>query len=351
MRTPLPLIISFVLAITACLTVQAQSSEPASTRAFFNPQVSSRDVALNQSVTVSFTTLRPQVEDIDPLSVVLTALNSPAVRDDWRVWGEPRVEVDPKIGTLRSQFVLLPRQPGNLTIPDIPVRWLRGNQVARFGQVTVHEHLAHGARTISLPDDYHRIHGYTWGMSGEDVIQRSGISLQEDESPQRFRFAPRPGLSLEVRSGRLAVGRIEAPGLPFQQARGSFHERWGDTMPGSRSDAAMWMLGWIRIEARAEGDGTIVELTHEGIEERITRGEVQNKIFSLLEEGSGSTPSSPETAPQAPSRSEAPDDQTETPTLPRQDDTESSPAAPPSAFDPHAEFERQLRRTPDPDQR
>ena len=53
---------------------QLGSSPAIAQQGLLQPQSSSRDIAMNQAISVSFTTLRPQVDDINPLAIVEAAL-------------------------------------------------------------------------------------------------------------------------------------------------------------------------------------------------------------------------------------------------------------------------------------
>ena len=97
---------------------------------------------MNQTILVRFTTLRPQLEDVDPRVIVDAALSQGETAANWRLLGKPVIVDNEKVGTLNISFSLLPRVSGDVPLPEIPVRWLRGNQIASFGNAQVVELLS-----------------------------------------------------------------------------------------------------------------------------------------------------------------------------------------------------------------
>ncbi|TVR49018.1 MAG: hypothetical protein EA402_00265 [Planctomycetota bacterium] len=341
----------FTLVLLLTTVAVGLAEETQRSRAFFNPRVSTRDIALNQIVTITFTTLRPQVEEVDPEATVRAALVQPAASESWRLWREPRVEVDPKIGTLRIHIALLPRQTGTLELPEIPVRWLTGNQMARFGQVQVASSLAHGSSRLALSGDHQRVAGIEWGAPYEEVLGALNRPMGEADVSGELVVRADNGMELIIRGGRLAAARIRAPQVSFSQARAAFHERWGDSLPTQAEQTLLWMQGWIRIEATplpGASSGTLLTLTHEGIESRISRSLVESSVFNLLD--GGNPPAA--AAPAAPAAA-APVTRDDTAEPPSRGDPPAAERGtpPPAAFDPQAEFERQMQRALEEEQR
>ena len=84
----------------------------------------------------------------------------------------------------------------------------------------------------------------------------------------------------------LAAARIHAKGINANQAQQAFLDRWGDSQPSDEPQLTRWIIGWVRIEAMANGSNqTVIELTHEGIEADIARQQIEDKVFDVLDGG------------------------------------------------------------------
>ena len=323
----------------------SEVKKPTRSRAFYNPKVSSRDIAMNQAISVSFTTLRPQIEEVSPLAIVEGALAQNDTAANWRVLTKPVIVDNDKIGTLNISFSLLPRVSGEVPLPEIPVRWLRGNQIATFGSAQVAALLARGTVTKPLAADHESIGGYAWGTSYQEILQRTGLESGTLDASGDLVVTTKAGLELIIRGSRLAAARIYAKGVNVAQARQAFLDRWGDNQASDDPLLTRWIIGWVRIEARTKGiDQTVIELTHEGIEADIARQQIEDKVFDLLD-GNGTavtdnpTPSTPQPTPEP--KPERPESEQASP-----DSVDAIPPAEPvqRPLDVEAEFERQLER-------
>jgi hypothetical protein len=301
-----------LLLIGAILT--ASASETAPRTAFLNPQVSAREICLNQTVQIAFVTLKPQVEGVDPSLVIAQALSLPNVQRWWRVVGRPKVEVDDKIKTLKAAFHLLPRSAGLLTLPEIPIKWLAGNTVGRMGDIQVNDQIQMGTERLPPPEEVKGVAGYAWGITLDELLRIAGLTAEAvaaDPATGCSVVRPKENLDLLVRDRIFAAARLHAPAMPLATARQSFLERWGDPIgevATANGTVITWMSGWIRIEAHSCGDGTILYLIHEEIESRLARAAVDRQIFNTLNSGAPPAPVAPKPEPDmpAPARGESP---------------------------------------------
>jgi hypothetical protein len=108
-----------------------------------------------------------------------------------------------------------------------------------------------------------------------------------DEATKLDRLSPKPGLDLLFMRGRLSRARILASNLPLLKARSDFLGRWGDpireTMIKGDVTSSTWILGWIRIEATAIEQGTLLTLIHELTEDQQGRADVERDVFQKLD--------------------------------------------------------------------
>lgn len=299
-----------IAAAVACALLPAVA--PA---AQFNARVSAKEIALNQPVVLTFSTTRPQIDDVDPAFVVQSALDLPTVGRTWRLVEPPEVVQHEKAKDISVAIKLLPREAGELQLPEIPVRWLEHDRTATFGMVTVAPTLRIGSETRSLPKEVERIAGFAWGMEQQAVRDAVGDGLMAEHAGATVAL-PRPGLELHFIDQRLGRAVIVSEGLPLAQARGSFIARWGEPLHvGERVPAGPvgagssllepsavpargdleWVIGWLRIRAAEAPVGTVLEFVHEGIEGSALRRKIREDVFGPLEQPSPGRVDPPQT--------------------------------------------------------
>ena len=258
--------------------------------ALFNPRISSRSIALNQPVRITFTTIPAQLPEVDIVSTVRSALALPDARSRWRLYGTPSVEVHDRLHTIEVGFVLLPRISGSLQLPEIPVRWLEGEQLARFGQVVVADGIAVGAEQRQIPRECTEVAGVPW--TADPTVLKNQFGAPEEVSTEPvhiLRFQPEPNLIIETQAGRLSQVRVDTPQLRLEDARHQLVERWGepilDRVGKSLPSQAqlLWHIGWLRIEGYPQEDGMRVVLVREDVASDILANHVQQSLFRLLE--------------------------------------------------------------------
>jgi hypothetical protein len=260
---------------------------------FVNATVSDHQIALNQPVRVDFTTMPRQIPDVDIASAVRNSLTVDA-HATWRLLGEPEVTVHPKTGTIAIAITLLPRLPGDLMLPDLPLTWLAGHQVAHFGTVAVADAIAVGTARQPVPGLATSIHGIAWGRRFSEVeahfapssIERSadGVWVQVEKT-----------LRLHFVGGILAEAQLTAPGLSMEQARVSFLEQWGVPQLED-ADSITWLIGWTRIRVSADQGALRIALVREDIQSNLDQTQVDAEVFAPL----GASGPDPATAPAAP---------------------------------------------------
>ncbi|MDA3960305.1 MAG: hypothetical protein PF961_05915 [Planctomycetota bacterium] len=298
----------------------------------FNPRVTDRDIAFNESVRVSFSTMRPQLEHIDIDRAVRTSLELPSVQAKWRLIGDPEIKQNEKAKDVMVSLRLRPRVAGQLALPTIPVTWLEGDRSASFGEVTVAEHITVGTDERPLPKELELVGGYSWGSSQSDILERNAGNRVVSEAGGSVRIVTPAGLTLNLIGDKLASATLLAKNLDLAAAESSFVQRWGS--PSSESaDSITWHIGWLEVVAVRATDGTEVHLTHEGIEGSAARGRVTTEVFSLLEDTVGHAGANPETAPAAdPSpaqpATDGPDPAEAPAEAPADGDAEAAPPAP-----------------------
>jgi hypothetical protein len=275
-----------------CLAVPAGAGE--SKPNFINAKVSSRQVALNQTVRIEFTTMPRQVDNLD-IGVAITNAIRLSGSGCWRLMGNPVVSEHEKTKTVTVTVSLLPRIVGDLPLPEIPLLWLQGNQVARFDLIVVTPTIQVGGNTKELPKEVFGIAGFGWGAKlseSKDKFTAEQIQTVGERTSVRVQ----PNLTLEFSGGVLAQATLIAPGLALEQARDSFLERWG--LPQQEDGGAViWVLGWTRITATANQNpaGLKLDLVREDILSNLNKGKVDNQVFDVLN-GANAPPETPEQA-------------------------------------------------------
>jgi hypothetical protein len=280
MRTR-PLLVIFLLACSAALMAESKS-------AFVNSKVSSRTITLNQPVRVEFTTSPRQIAGIDIQQSVVHALELGPALESWRVLVPPVIDEQGKNErdkTVKVSFSLLPRESGDRALPQIPLAWLNGDQVAEFGTVSISANIQVGTDLKPVPKETTAVSGFKWGSKVEDVISRLGETTKA--GPNRLTAHPEKNLELAFLNGELAEATISAPGLTLDQARDSFINRWG--LPQTEGNGAItWIVGWTKITAQpSAGDtpGTQLRLAREDILGRQNKARVNVEVFDLLDRG------------------------------------------------------------------
>jgi hypothetical protein len=247
-----------------------------------NPRVSARQIHLNQAVRVEFTTASRQIENVDVAATVANGV-ALAAGSAWRLLGRPVVSETEKPRTLTVAFSVMPRNPGDLRLPQFPLSWLSGEPLGDLGAVTVGSSILVGGEPRELPRECAGVGSVDWGASATEL--RAAGRMPEGEltaagADQVLRTGK--GLELVFRGGELAEARLQAPGQSLEQAQAGFLLRWGLPQESSAT-AATWSLGWVRITAAGAPEGVRVTLIHEGVSGRMARSQVQTSIFDLLE--------------------------------------------------------------------
>ena len=325
------------MVLWACVVSSVSAAQQQSAPdAMLNPSISSRRICLNQSVQITITTLKPQLAEADPASAILTSITLPTAQQNWRVVEIPKIEINDKINFLKATWTLAPRRHGLLPLPEIAVRWLSGNTVGRLGQVEVAEKVRMGSDELPLPKELNEVAGQPWGGLRAEIMKNVGGKESDivlDEATKLDRLSPKPGLDLLFIRGRLSRARILASNLPLIKARSDFLGRWGDpireTMVKGDVTSSTWILGWIRIEATALEQGTLLTLIHELTEDQQGRADVERDVFQKLD-----GPTKDDATPKKTTDESATEKPTQTP---KKTDSGISPE------DAAKEFERKLK--------
>lgn len=247
----------------------------------FAPRVSAREIALNDSIRISFTTGRPQLPEVDRSATVRNALALRSVQDSWRVIGEPVLEQHERALDVTVIIRLAPRLPGRLNLPQIPVAWMLGEHVVNLGAVTVRPEIRVGGDSRPLPVELTSIAGFTWGMTLDKL--RSQLPAEAIDPGPPPRIQPRDGLHLQLVGGQLARATLSTEGLEKVQARSSLVDRWGH--PSHECDERIeWHVGWLHIVMTAVNGVLKLEFQHGRIQAEGLRAEIQRQVFGALEE-------------------------------------------------------------------
>jgi hypothetical protein len=265
---------------------------------FINAHLSSRKIALNEAVRVEFTTMPREVEHVDIAAAVANALRL-GNGASWRLIGKPQVTeqaagaaapADPAKPAARERpkpitvvFSLLPRVPGDLQLPDIPMTWLQGNQVAHFDVVVVDPSIKVGGNDQDLPKEASGVAGFAWNSAFASLKDRIPAD-QVENAKDRILVHPQKNLTLEFIGGVLAQATLTAPGLSLEQARLEFLKRWGVPQLED-ANALTWIIGWTRITATPDADrsGIVVALVREDIQANLDRTQVSAEVFGVLD--------------------------------------------------------------------
>ncbi|HEX3135837.1 MAG TPA: hypothetical protein VHX44_19905 [Planctomycetota bacterium] len=241
MRTAL---LALILSFTAASLVAGEAARPT----FINARVSAKEICLNETVRVEFTTLPRDIEGIDVVQSVANTLRLSAT-STWRLVGEPTATevlrgapaVPSPAGTPPAEidkdkaarerprpitvvFHVLPRTTGDVSLPDIPITWLQGNTVARFSPVVVKPNLLIAGKVSELPREAAGVGGFAWASTLDEVRTRVDASKVKKDG-QRTLIMPQSNLTLIFTGGIFGEATLRAPNLTKNQARTSFLQR------------------------------------------------------------------------------------------------------------------------------
>ncbi|GEM_PF-3487621 len=306
MRTALTALLALSMPTTVLLEAADTSSHPT---LISNVKLSSSKIALNEVERVEFTTMQREIENVDIAASVANALRLGA-GGQWLLLGKPTVTemlnssssaeaAKPQATVVRERlrpvtvvFTVLPRTSGDLALPDIPLTWLVGNQIARLGVVVVDASIKVGSANQDLPREVSGVAGYAWNAKFSDVREHVPASQVETQNNRQLIHVQK-NLTLEFIGGTLAQATLLAPGLSLEQARIEFLKHWG--IPQIEEPAALtWVLGWTRITASADASGPtpgiILKLVREDVRANLTHTQVSNEVFGVLDGGLPETP-------------------------------------------------------------
>ena len=249
-----------------------------------NAQVSSRSVCMNQPVRIEFVTLPRQILNIDISQAVFNAITMSA-HDTWRLLGKVAVLEHDRTHTVDIAFTVLPRMSGSVLLPQIPLTWVRGDQIADFGLVKVAEKIQVGTDQLDLPRFCLGVAGFAWGTKLSDVKTVRIPDNQIKVTGENAVATTRPGLQLDFRNNQLAAAIIDAPGLTIDQARQSFFAQWG--LPQFEDqESVTWIVGWTSILATENpgGSGGIeITVTREDIQDHLDQAKVKAAVFDVID--------------------------------------------------------------------
>jgi hypothetical protein len=294
----MPTVPPAVLLLLAPSLALCAAADTTSRPTFINTKISSPKISLNEIERVEFTTMPRDIENVDIAAAVANALRLGA-GSQWRLVGKPIITelantpagVDPtkpaptvvreRPRPVTVVFTLLPRVAGDLALPDVPMTWLQGNQVAHFPTVVVDASIKIGSSSQDLPREVGGVAGYAWNAKLSEVkehLPADQIEVQKD----RTLVHPQKNLTLIFMGGTLAGAVLIAPGLTIEQARLEFLKHWG--VPQIEEALTLtWIMGWTSISARADGAGIALELVREDVQANLTHTQVSAEVFSLLD--------------------------------------------------------------------
>ena len=305
----------------------------------FRPQISSRTIPLNGIVQIRFSTMPPQVEEVDPVTAVRNALTTAAVRRDWRLHGEAEIDQHPRARDVTVAFSLMPRRTGEIMLPTIPVSWMGRDQFAELGTVVVEPSLRMGTESLPLPPQIEQIAGHAWGTSASDLadVYPSHRFLEAGET-RPASILVNEHLQLILRRDHLAEAWLNAREVQLEAALEHFIDRWGDPLVNESRHPdephIIWQIGWLRIHAMSHPvGGTRLHFLHEGIARQLVGSAVASDVFAVLDGRSRSVQPSDD--------KDAVDDHSE-------DDEDSAPSEAPTTSDrpqiPDDDIRRELER-------
>jgi hypothetical protein len=253
-----------------------------------NENVSSRAVALNQPVKIEFITMPRQVANLDIAQSVANAITLGG-HSAWRLVGRPVVIEHERTHTIDVMYTLLPRISGPQLLPQIPLNWLKTDQVANFGQVKVDDRILVGGDLVAPPKECGGMAGFAWGSLLENLKTVRIADNEISGTPERTIATIKPGLELIFRLGELCAGQLVVPGLTLDQARESFYGRWGEPQIEDHGSVT-WILGWTRITATESDKGVTLDLEREDITDNLDHARIKSSVFEVLEGGDAAKP-------------------------------------------------------------
>jgi hypothetical protein len=294
-----PALLALLLALPVVAVTAAEPLRPT----FITARVSAKEICLNESIRVEFTTLPRDLEAVDVAKSVANSLRLSAATT-WRLVGEPQVaEVLRTTAPTRAEaekgdkdkdkpvrerpkpitvvFHLLPRSSGDLTLPDIPITWLQGNTVARFETVAVKPNLLVAGKLSDLPKEVTGVGGFAWSTTLDEMRTRVGAEKFRKDG-NRTLITPQPNLTLIYAAGILGEATLRAPALTLEQARNSFLQRWGVPLQED-AQSLTWIIGWTHITAKPDADGITIALVREDAQAKLANAQVTSDVFGVLD--------------------------------------------------------------------
>ena len=213
-----------ILTCLAMLTSTSVLCGAESSGCFFNPQLSSRSIALNEAVLVNFTTMQPQIKSVDIERSLRQSLSVGSVTRDWRLTGIIIVTHE-KAGDVQVSLTLLPRRTGPLPLPSIAVDWLEGEHRPSFGSIEVRRALQVASEDADLPLEVRGIAGFPWGMTrAEAATQLQQPELARGTGPMQ----PAPGLELHFEQGTFGKAVLRQTGISTRSRSVPIHQTLGN---------------------------------------------------------------------------------------------------------------------------
>lgn len=284
-----------ILTLALSLILNSVIAEEAAKPSYVNAKVSAKELCLNETLRVEFTTMPRDVADVDVIKSISNSLRLSASKS-WRLVGEPQVTESLRLAPLPATsekpvkerpkpitvvFSLLPRTTGDLTLPDLPITWLLGNNFAKFNMVTVVPSILVAGKRIDLPQEANGVGGFAWSSTLDEVRTRVSSEKIKKDGAQTI-ITPKPQLTLIYTEGFLGEAILRAPALTLDVARSEFLQRWG--IPQQEDAASLtWFIGWTRITARPDREGITLSLVREDIQAKLAKAQVSTDIFNVLE--------------------------------------------------------------------
>jgi hypothetical protein len=290
-----------LLALALSLILGSLVAGEAAKPTYVNAKVSAKEICLNETLRVEFTTMPREIADVDIVKSISNSLRLSASKS-WHLVGEPQVTESlrlPSLPTNSSEkpasgekpakglkpitvvFSLLPRTPGDLTLPDLPLTWLLGNNFAKFNTVTVVSSILVAGKRIDMPQEANGVGGFAWSSTLDEVRTRvSNEQIKKDGA--RTIITPKPQLTLIYTEGLLGEAILRAPALTLDVARTEFLQRWGIPQQDD-STSLTWFIGWTRITARTDPAGITLSLVREDIQAKLAKAQISFDIFNVLE--------------------------------------------------------------------
>ena len=294
MRTAL---LALVLSLPTASMIAVEAVRPT----FINARVSAKEICLNETVRVEFTTLPRDIDGVDVAKSVANTLRLSATAT-WRLVGEPTASevlrgaptpspsnptAEPDKTTrerpkpITVVFHVLPRTTGDVSLPDIPITWLQGNTVARFAPVVVKPNLIIAGKVTDLPREAAGVGGFHWSSTLDEVRTRVDDSKVKKDGARTL-ITAQPNLTLIFTGSVFGEALLRAPGLTKEEARTSFLQRWG--IPQQEDATSLtWIIGWIRITARPDADGISLQLVREDAQAQLASAQVNSDVFNVLD--------------------------------------------------------------------